>query len=221
MTQQRNPQNSAKCPFYIEPRSPLSAAESINRCVACATRRDQRLQCVKEDLRQIAYQTVLEVTPTYTPAHKSAASFTTFIRSQVCGKLWAEGKNYLQSIPFLSLDDTSRAESQLYQEDSYPLENNSLIDKLVVNACQCEGVDEEVIHHVEVEQFEQLLPQLLERLSEKERGALVLKFFEGKKGDEIAKILGVTKGRVSQLINTACVKLKKGYLNASQQQKNS
>ena len=221
MTQQRNPQNSAKCPFYIEPGSPLSATESINRCVACATRRDQRLQCVKEDLRQIAHQTVLEAASTYDPVHQSGASFTTFVRSQVCGKLWDEGKNYLQSIPFLSLDDTSRAESQLYRGGPDPLRNNPLIDRLVADVCQCEGVDEEVIRHVEVEQFERLIPQLLARLSEKEQEALTLKFFEGKKGGEIAQVLGVTKGRVSQLINTACVKLKKGYLNAHQQQKSS
>lgn len=221
MTQQRNPQNSANCPFYIDPKSPLSATESINRCVACATRRDQRLQCVKEDLRQIAYQTVLEAASTYDPAHQSGASFITFIRSQVCGKLWDEGKNYLQSIPFLSLDDTNCAEFQLYQSGPDPLRNNPLIDRLVTDVCQCEGVDEEVIHHVEVKQFERLLPQLLARLSEKEKVVLELRFFEEKKGVEIAKVLGVTKGRVSQLINTACVKLKKGYLNAHQQKKSS
>ena len=220
MTQQPNPQNAAKCPFYIEPGSPLSAEKSINRCVACATRRDRRLQCVKEDLRQIAYETVLEAAPTYDPAHESGASFITFLRSQVCGKLWAEGENYLESIPFLSLDDTSRAESQLDQGGPDPLGNNPSIDGLVADACQCGGVDEEVIRHVEVEQFKQLLPQLLARLSEKEKMVLELKFFEGKKGVEIAEVLGVTKGRVSQLINTACAKLKKGYLSASQQQRN-
>lgn len=221
MTQQRNPQNSAKCPFYIEPGSPLSATKSIDRCVACATRRDQRLQCLKEDLRQIAYETVFEADPAYDPAHESGASFTTFIRSQVCGKLWDEGQKHLQSTPFLSLDDTNCAESQFYQSGPDPLGNNPLIDRLVADACQCGGVDEEVIRHVEIEQFEQLLPQLLADLSERERRALKLRFFEGKKGVEIAKVLGVTKGRVSQLINTACAKLKKGYLNVSQQQRNN
>ena len=176
---------------------------------------------VKKDLHQIAYETVFEAAPTYDPAHESGASFTTFIRSKVCGKLWDEGKNYLKSIPFLSLDDTSRAESQFYQGGPDPPGNNSLIDGLVADACQYGGVDEEVIRHVEIEQFEQLLPQLLADLSEKERRALKLRFFEGKKGVEIAKVLGVTKGRVSQLISTACAKLKKGYLNVSQQQRNN
>ena len=221
MTQQRHPQNSAKCPFHIEPESPLSAKESINRCVVCATFRDQRLQSIKEDLRQIAYETVFEAAPMYDPAHESGASFTTFIRSQVCGKLWDEGKKHLQSTPFLSLDDTNRAESQFYQDGPDLLRNSPLIDRLAADVCQCGGVDEAIIRHVEVEQFEQLLPQLLADLSEKERRALKLRFFEGKKGVEIAKILGVTKGRVSQLINTACAKLKKGYLNASQQQRNN
>ena len=221
MTQQRSPQNSAKCPFYIEPESPLSAEKSIKRCVACATLRDQRLQSIKEDLRQIAYETVLKAAPTYDPAHESGASFTTFIRSQVCGKLWDEGKKHLQSTPFLSLDDTNCAESQFYQGGPDLLRNSPLIDRLAADACQYGEVDEEAICHVEVEQFEQWLPQLLADLSEKERQALKLRFFEGKKGVEIAKVLGVTKGRVSQLINTACAKLKKGYLKASQQQRNN
>ena len=189
--------------------------------MACATRRDQRLQCVKEDLHQIAYQTVLEAAPTHDPAHASGASFTTFIRSRACGELWEKGKNYLKSISFLSLDDASCAESQLYQDGPDPLRNNPLIDRLAADVCQGGGVDEEVIRHVEVEQFKRLLPQLLARLSEKEKMVLELRFFEEKKVVEIAKVLGVTKGRVSQLINTACGKLKKGYLNASQQQKNS
>ena len=221
MTQQPNPQNAAECPFYIEPGSPLSAEKSINQCVACATRSDRRLQCVKEDLRQIAYETVLEAAPTYAPAHESGASFITFIRSRVCGKLWDERKKHLKSTPFLFLDDTSRAESQLDQGAPYSLGNNPSIDGLVADACQCGGVDEEVIRHVEVEQFKQLLPQLLGRLSEKDQTALALKFFEGKTVVEIAEVFGVTKGRVSQLINAACTKLKKAYLNASQQQRNN
>lgn len=96
-----------------------------------------------------------------------------------------------------------------------------MIDRLAADACQCGEVDEEAICHVEVEQFEQLLSQLLADLSEKERRVLKLRFFEEKKGVEIAEVLGVTKGRVSQLINIACAKLKKGYLNASQQQRNN
>lgn len=137
MTQQRNPQNSAQCPFYIKPESPLSAEESIKRCVACATFRDQRLQSIKEDLRQIAYETILKAAPTYDPAHESGASFTTFIRSQVCGQLWDEGKKHLQSTPFLSLDDTNRAESQFYQDGPDLLRNSPLIDRLS-NSSSCD-----------------------------------------------------------------------------------
>ncbi len=95
--------------------------------------------------------------------------------------------------------------------------NNPLVDGLVADAHRCEGVDEEVIRRVEVEQFERLLPQLLSRLSEKEQTVLKLKFFEGLQGVEIAEVLGVTKGRVSQLVHTALAKLKKAYLNASEQ----
>ena len=101
--------------------------------------------------------------------------------------------------------------------DTESFGNNPLVDGLTADACQHEGVDEEVICRVEVEQFERLLPQLLSRLSEKERTVLKLKFFEGLKSVEIAEVLGVTKGRVSQMTHTALAKLKKAYLNASEQ----
>ncbi len=221
MTKQRSPQNLAKCPFHIDPGLPLSAKESIDRCVACVTHGDRQLQSVKEDLRQTAYLTILEAEPTYDPAHTKRASFITFIRSCVCGKLWTEREKYLKAIPFSLLNDGRYAESQSYRGASDSLENNLLIDRLVAEACQCGGVDEKVIRCVEVEQFERLLPQLLAELSEKECLALKLKFFEGLKGIEIAEVLGVTKGRVSQLINATLVKLKKAYLNTSQQQNNS
>ncbi len=91
---------------------------------------------------------------------------------------------------------------------------NPLVDGLVADARQCEGVNEQVIRRV-VEQFERLLPQLLGRLSKQERTVLKLKFFEGFTAVEIAEVLGVTKGRVSQIINTALAKLKRAYLYSS------
>lgn len=118
------------------------------------------------------------------------ASLITFTRDRVCGTLRNTRRKTLRSIPFPTTGEVG---------DTELFGNNPLVDGLVADACQHEGVDKEVIRCVEVEQFERLLPQLLLRLSEKERTVLKLKFFEGRKGVEIAEVLGVTKGRVSQL----------------------
>ena len=206
--QQRSPNNPEKCFFHIQPESVLTAAESIAQCVRCMTRGNQQLQSLKADFHQIAYQTTLEAQAEYDPTDQRGASLITFTRDRVCGTLRNAKRKALKSIPFPTTEGVG---------DSDPFENNPLVDELTADACQHEGVDEEVIRCVEVEQFERLIPQLLSRLSEKERTVLKLKFFEGFKSVEIAETLGVTKGRVSQLVHTALAKLKKAYLNASEQ----
>lgn len=212
MTQQRNPNNSEKCFFHINPSSVLTADESIVQCVRCITHGNQRLQNLKEDFHQTAYEATLKAKLEYNPADQSGASFTTFIRNRVCGTLWNARRGALKAgIPFPMTEAAG---------DTERLANNPLVDALVADACQCDGVDEQVIRCIEVEQFERLLPQLLAGLSQRERRALRLRFFEGLKGVEIAEVLGVTKGRVNQLTHTAFTKLKKAYLNASQQRSN-
>ena len=172
------------------------------------TRGNQQLQSLKADFHQIAYQATLEAQAEYDPADQRGASLITFTRDRVCGTLRNARRKALKSIPFPTTEGVGDTES---------LGNNPLVDELIADAHQCEGVDEEVIRCVEVEQFERLLPQLLSRLSEKERTVLKLKFFEGLKSVEIVEVLGVTKGRVSQLSRAALAKLKKAYLNASEQ----
>ena len=200
MTQQRNPRTPEKCPFYIQPTDPLTAEGSINRCVACVTGGNQQLQSLKEDLRQTAHLTIREQTPKYEPEHEKGASFSIFIRSQVCGKLWSERAEHLKSIPFSTYEDT---------EDTQSFVNNPLVDGMVAEACRCEGIDDRATRCVEVEQLKRQLPQLLGRLSDRERLVVRLKFFEGKTGVKIAKILDVSEARVSQLIKTTLAKFRK------------
>lgn len=57
-----------------------------------------------------------------------------------------------------------------------------------------------------------LLPQLLPCLSQKERTIVKMKFYQGLKAVEIAKRIGLSQGRVSQLSRTALAKLSKAYL---------
>ena len=185
MTPKRGPHYSQKCPFHITKDEPLSAKKSVARCVDCVSCDNQRLQHMKADLHQLAYLTILENSPKYNPKHQSGASFATFIRSRVCGSLWAEKKKQLKSIPVSSLngDDTER-----------------------------QRIDDAVAWQVDLNRFKAVLPQLIKCLPEKQATVMKLKFFEELKAVEIAKRLGISPGRVSQLARLALTKLKQLYL---------
>ena len=197
----RGPHYSAKCPFYIEPNTPLSAENSIQQCVRCATHGHCHLQGMREDFRQIAYLTILEDEPKYDPDHPSGASFITFMKKRVCGALWSERRNALKYTPF-SMDPPS-------EPDADP---NPLVAVLTAEACASESLEDEVCEKIEVEELRSFLPQMLKRLSKKERRVIELKYFKDSSSRDIAKQLRVSEGRVSQLLKSALGKLRKAHL---------
>ncbi len=201
MFNDRGPHYSAKCPFYIEPNNPLSAETSIRHCVRCATCGHQRLQGMRDDFRQIAYLTILEDEPEYDPTHPSGASFITFMKSRVCGALWSERRKELKYTPYVS--------DPPLEPDTPP---NPLLAVLTAEACASKSLEAQVCEEIEVEELQSFLPQLLSRLSEKERRVIEEKYFKDASSRDIAKQLRVSEGRVSQLLKSALGKLKKAHL---------
>ena len=203
MKENRHPGNSGECPFYIDAEDPLTAEASIFQCVTCATRGHTKLKDRQDDFRQIAYLTILEETPKYDPAHPNQASFITFMKSRVCSQLWSERRKELKYLPFSvaseSPCDTSRV-------------SNPLSAELYNEACARESLEDEVLTKIEIQQFRERLSGLLHRLTEKERQVVRLKYFHDYTGMEIAESLGVSKGRVSQMMKSALTKLKTAYL---------
>lgn len=202
MAHRRGPHYAGKCPFKIVYGHPVSADKSILRCVNCVTENKIQLKSLKEDFYQIAMLTVLEETPKYDPHHPSGASFTTFIKSRVCTRLWRERKEELRHTPF-PLDD--------HPTDDDNCESNPLIAGLIAEACSCESLEDEVILQLEVERFCEHLPHILAKLSDKERRTLEMKYFEACSVIQIAEALGITKGRVSQITKNALAKVEKAY----------
>jgi RNA polymerase sigma factor (sigma-70 family) len=203
MTPQRGPHYAKNCPFHIKPNQPLSAAESVVRCVECVARGCDPLKRSKPDLHQLAYLTILENSPKYDPKHKSGASLGTFIRARVCAKLWNERDKALKAIPYSVLEGDKGTQHQKV---------NRLMDGLVAEALLHDGVEDTVAWEVDVENFKIALPQLLGCLSENERTVVEMKFYEGVRAVEIAGRLGLSEGRISQLSRTALAKLSKAYL---------
>ena len=203
MNEHRGPHNSAKCPFYIVPDDPLSAEASVHHCVKCATCGNARLERLSEDFYQVAFLTILEESPKYNPDHDSGASFITFIKSRVCGRLWSERRREMKYLPCSQDDEDPTAED---------LASNPLVEALIAGACACENFEDTVVEDIEADHFRKLLPRLLSKLSKKEREILRLKYFECCSGVEIADALTVSEGRVSQITKSALAKLKKAYL---------
>lgn len=200
MLSNRGPHDNAKCPFYVLPNNPLSAQTSIHKCVRCITCGYPHLEGMREDFCQIAYLTILEEAPKYDPKHPSGASFITFIKSRVCGRLWSERRKESKYTAF-AYEDPVTAEGA----------SNPLIAALTAEACACESLEDEICQKIEIEAFQTVLPQLLERLSKKERQAIALKYFKDCSGIDISHRLSVSEGRVSQLLKSALSKLKTAY----------
>lgn len=210
MSEIKNPQNRGNCPFYVTPENPLTAKSSIDHCVNCVKSGKSELGSLIEDLRQIAYMTIIEETPKYDPDHPSGASYITFIKARVCTRLWSERQKMMRHIPFTHQDALA---------DTSSCGSNPLIDNLTAQACAIESVADTVIQQIELETLQRYLPQLLETLTQKERSVIELKFFKEFSGIEIAEVLEVSEGRVSQLTKSALEKLGKAYLGALEKAK--
>lgn len=204
MSEKRNPHNRGKCPFHVTPQDPLSAESSIDHCIECVKENKANLEGITEDLRQIAFLTILEETPKYDPDHPSGASYTTFIKAKVCTRLWSERQKYWQQIPFPHQDAG---------DDTTSHQNNPLIDSLIDEACAIENMADTVIQQLEIEILQKYLPKLMDKLTQKERSVIEMKFFKELNGVEIAEVLEVSEGRVTQITQSALAKLGKAYIS--------
>lgn len=208
MSELRGPHNRGNCPFYVNPENPLSAKSSVDHCVNCVKSDKAQLENLIEDLRQIALLTIIEETPKYDPDHPSGASYITFIKARVCTRLWSERQKVLRQIPYSHQDALMNTEN-----------HNPLTEVLTVQACTIENVADTVIQKIETECLQKYLPELISKLSEKERSIIELKFFQEFNGTEIAEMLEISEGRVSQLTKSALEKLGKAYLGALEKTK--
>ena len=177
------------------------------KCVDLGARRNTKLQTRRDDFRQLAYLTILEETPKYDPTHPSQASFITFIKSRVCHRLWSQRRQELRYLP-CSFVESGTSEFA----DDAPTALNPLTAELYNAAVAAESLEDEVIEEIHIEQFREQLPAMLNRLTEQEQEIVRLKYFQDQTGTQIAETLGVSKGRVSQLMKSLLVKLKSVYL---------
>ena len=198
----RGPQNLAQCPFHILREDPLSATASIEHCVKCVTGQNAVLQEQSEEFQQTAFLTVIEASALYDPDHPSGASFITFIKSKVCSALWQHRRELQKYLPCGDVATEEATETETF---------NPLVAGLGAAACSAVSLEDTVIDDLETQRFRDALPVLFRRLTAPEKKAVRWKYFHDATGAEIATALGVSRGRVSQLLKRALAKIKQAY----------
>lgn len=176
----------------------------LNRCTNCMACTSPSLPNFREALLQIASITLLEKGLVFNPLHKSRASFGTFIRPRICVSLTNAKRKELihQERERLDFHREWNAPAVADSDDNKELESISTVPDRAVDAF----VDA-LVWDISVANFEKALPQLLQRLTNRERQVFAC-ICEDMRNSDIAEALKLSKGRASQLVQQVEMKLK-------------
>lgn len=186
-----------------------------------------------DDLIQEGIVAALSSLERYDP---SKASFTTFIMKRVKGAMY----DYLRKIDWMPRNlrkNVKMIERAIYESEEFPSDEeiakktglelkevvrarNEMMRKqlLMIDAMEdeivlkTEGPDENAYRELLVEEMK----KAIERLSDKEKLVLSLRFERDLSLKEIAKVLDVSESRVSQIISKSLLKIKKEVMGDDQ-----
>jgi len=186
-----------------------------------------------DDLIQEGIVAALSSLERYDP---SKASFTTFIMKRVKGAMY----DYLRKIDWMPRNlrkNVKMIERVIYESEEFPSDEeiarktglelkevvrarNEMMRKqlLMIDAMEdeivlkTEGPDENAYRELLVEEMK----KAIEKLSDKEKLVLSLRFEKGLSLKEIARVLGVSESRVSQIISKSLLKIKKEVMGDDQ-----
>jgi len=195
-----------KCPpykhqgiFLPDNETVKSFLPDLKYCAACIANAAPRRSDLREDLFQVASLTLIDKGPTFNPGHESGANFRSFIRVRICGALMdAKEREVRHSTREVSMPD----------EEWDPHEMSDSADETEIEFL-CQFPDP----HAEFENrlirdisFASVLPKLLKILTPRERKIFIY-LRENRQNHEIAKVLNISKSRVSQLVAQVTLKL--------------
>lgn len=184
----------------------------LNRCAKCIAYASPSLPDLQDDLIQIASITLVEKGPAFNPEHKSNASFGTFIRPRICTSLInakrKEVKHYEREcpVPYYTAPDAPEALNAEYERDISLMPTALALNN--VPDPDAESLEERVIWDIFVADFENALPQLLEKLTDRERQVFAY-LRKDMPNCAIAAALNLSSPRVSQLIRQVEQKLRR------------
>ncbi len=176
----------------------------LTSCAKCIAYIRPALPSFQDDLLQIARITLWKKGPAFDPNHQQQASFRSYILPWICGALTREKKRELQQCyrftPVCYQEDSSQESSKAHR-NGQARELFTLPDKKA-------DFEDTLIYEMWNADFEKALPQLLQGLTERERQAFAC-IHENMKQCDIAKKLGLSAPRVSQLLKQVELKLRR------------
>ena len=191
--------------FYPHNENIKRLLPDLNRCADCMAYVAPTLLYFRDDLLQIASITLLEKGPAFDSAHESCASFGTFIRPRICVSLANARRKELihhgreSHEPIGAFDTHNTADTEADSDMAFipnvpDPTTESFVDALVWD--------------ISVANFERALPELLNGLTPREQQVFNC-IREDLRNTDIAEVLHLSPGRVSQLVNQVEIKLKR------------
>ena len=202
-----------KCPLYshkgeFKPNDAIikSLLPDVRQCASCIAYETPSLPGFHDDLIQIGTITLLRKGPTFNPAHQSGASFGTFIRPRICGNLINAKHKELKHHG----RECSESCMNANVGKELNVKDNGDIDFILnVPDPNAECFVDELIWEIAVANFEKVLPQLLEALTQREQQVFAC-IREGMSNCDTAKVLKLSPSRISQLVRSVEQKLRMG-----------
>ena len=190
--------------FYPDNENIKRLLPDLNRCADCMAYVAPTLPYFRDDFLQIASITLLEKGPAFDPAHESRASFGTFIRPRICINLTNarrkefihQGRERLEPIGASDIHNTADTEADTdipFMPNAPDPTTESFVDALIWD--------------ISIANFERALPQLLNELTPREQQVFGC-IRQDMRNRDIAEVLHLSPGRVTQLINQVEIKLK-------------
>ena len=181
----------------------------LRRCANCIAYESPSFPAFRDDLIQIASITLIAKGPAFNPKHESGASFGTFIRPRICVSLINAKRRELKH------QARERSACHTEAEDNVAL---NLKDKdkgnvdfmLNVPDANAECFVDKLIWEISVANFEKVLPQLLEALTQREQQVFAC-IREDMPHNDIAKNLKLSRPRISQLTRNVEQKLREAF----------
>lgn len=201
----------AKCPPYKHQgifranNETLTQFEpDMKRCATCMACTPPQLPSLKDDLLQIARITLWKKGEMFDPKHRSGASFGSFIRPQICGHLMNAKRKELTHFRHYRPNSYVQQTPQESPDTGMTQSDDFLINVVDVQV----GFEDTLIWDMWNTDFDRALPQLLQQLTPREQQVFNLIRSDVRNCD-IAKMLKLSDGRITQLTQQIEMKLKR------------
>lgn len=188
-------------PFLADNQTLKQFQPDLQQCANCMAYEGPQLPDFRDDLIQIGAITLLEKGPQYQADHDSGASFGSFIRPCICGNLRdARRKELKQRKCYFSLNSGKQRENQ---------EENTDIGLFWDVPDKQAEFEDKLISELQLNEFESRLPEMLRQLTPRERQIFKL-LRTGIQPHDIAKMLSLSRARISQISKKVVQKLNRG-----------